>query len=148
FGSLSFLHHNRLGGLQVLLPGTEDWKYVKPIPGHAVCNLGDAMTIFSGGILRSNLHRVVPPPKAQSAFERWSLVFFTRPNAKDILAPLTKESTLIAEAVKNAPEGKYDTGSSAGEWFARRIRNQRIANRTGPETWRASRGTEHKVEAV
>lgn len=28
FGSLSFLH-NRLGGLQVLPPGAEDWQYVK-----------------------------------------------------------------------------------------------------------------------
>ncbi|KAI0315077.1 hypothetical protein OF83DRAFT_1174175 [Amylostereum chailletii] len=145
----SFLHHNRLGSLQVLLPGTEDWKYVKPLPGHAICNLGDAMTIFSGGILRSNLHRVVPPPNAQSAFERWSLVFFTRPNTAEILAPLAGESALIAEAVNGAPEGKFDTGgSSAGEWFARRIKNQRIANRTGPETWLASRGMEHKVEAV
>ncbi len=67
--------HNRLGGLQVLLPGTDEWKYVKvriqftsprhvglpfqPIPGHAICNIGDAMAIFSAGILRSNLHRVV-----------------------------------------------------------------------------------------
>ncbi|KAI0316905.1 Clavaminate synthase-like protein [Amylostereum chailletii] len=148
FGSLSFLHHNHLGGLQVLLPGTENWTYVKPISGHAVCNIGDALTIFSGGILRSNLHRVVPPPKAQAAFERWSLVFFTRPNAAQVLAPLVNESTLIADSVNNAPDGKFSTGSSAGEWFARRIKNQRIANRTGPETWRASRGMEHKVEAV
>lgn len=32
---------------------------LQPIPGHAICNLGDAMAIFSGGILRSNLHRVL-----------------------------------------------------------------------------------------
>jgi isopenicillin N synthase-like dioxygenase len=73
-GRQSFLH-NRLGGLQVLPPGTDEWKYVKvgrcpcsnrvlglpfqPMPGHAICNLGDAMAIFSAGILRSNLHRVV-----------------------------------------------------------------------------------------
>lgn len=60
-----------------MVPGTTQWQYVKvctglysqncfsslphrqPIPGHAICNLGDSMTIFSGGILRSNLHRVV-----------------------------------------------------------------------------------------
>jgi isopenicillin N synthase-like dioxygenase len=28
FGSLSFLH-NRLGGLQVLPPGAEEWQYIK-----------------------------------------------------------------------------------------------------------------------
>lgn len=76
FGSLSFLH-NRLGGLQVLPPGVKEWQYVKvrqqakllhtfhslacvqPIPGHAICNVGDALSLFSGGILRSNLHRVM-----------------------------------------------------------------------------------------
>ncbi|KAJ7226200.1 hypothetical protein C8J57DRAFT_1389997 [Mycena rebaudengoi] len=52
----SLFLHNRLGGLQVLIPGTEEWQYVKPLPGHAICNLGNAMVIFSGGILRSNRH--------------------------------------------------------------------------------------------
>ncbi|KAI0058454.1 Clavaminate synthase-like protein [Artomyces pyxidatus] len=141
FGSLSFLH-NRLGGLQVFPPGVEEWKYVKPIPGHAVCNLGDAMTIFSGGILRSNLHRVVPPPKEQGTLDRWSLVHFTRPGYSVVLKPL--DSALIADAVVKAPEGKYETGSTAGEWFGRRIANMRLNNRKGPETWHASRGTEHR----
>ncbi|KAF9812467.1 hypothetical protein IEO21_06185 [Rhodonia placenta] len=72
FGSLSFLH-NRLGGLQVMVPGTQTWQYVKPLPGHAICNLGDAMSVFSGGILKSNLHRVVAPPKEQAKILRWSL---------------------------------------------------------------------------
>jgi isopenicillin N synthase-like dioxygenase len=58
FGSLSFLH-NRLGGLQVFVPGAESWQYVKPIPHHAICNVGDALAIMSGGILRSNMHRVM-----------------------------------------------------------------------------------------
>ncbi|KAI0637480.1 Clavaminate synthase-like protein [Trametes polyzona] len=146
FGSLSFLH-NRLGGLQVMVPGTNEWQYVKPIPGHAICNLGDAMTIFSGGILRSNLHRVVPPPKEQGYYERWSLVFFTRPGHSVVLRPLTDESPVIAEAVAKLPPGKYETGATSKDWFSRRIRNQRIKNRTGPETWRASRGTEHQPSA-
>ncbi|KZV94738.1 Clavaminate synthase-like protein [Exidia glandulosa HHB12029] len=148
FGSLSFLHHKLLGGLQVLPPGTEAWKYVKPIPGHAICNVGDALSIFSGGILRSNLHRVVPPPKAQAAFERWSLVFFTRPGYSQLLEPLVNDSPLIAAAVGSALPGRFSTGATAKEWFTRRIKNQRIANRAGPETWRESRGTEHKVEAI
>ncbi|KAF4611479.1 hypothetical protein D9613_004584 [Agrocybe pediades] len=146
FGSLSFLH-NRLGGLQVLVPGAETWQYVKPIPYHAICNIGDALSIFSGGILRSNLHRVVPPPGRQAGLERWSVVFFLRPGNSVVLRALAEQSPIIADAVKNAPEGKYETGSTSFEWFSRRIRNQRIKNRTGPETWMASRGTEHKVEA-
>lgn len=122
-----------------------------------------------------------PPPGAQAGLERWSLVFFTRPGDSSILSALTGESTKIAEAVlisSEAPIGdvnnknsKFDTRSTAGEWFSRRIKNQRINNREvcinalfilsywslglyldmtdklfvvqkGPETWMASRGTE------
>ncbi|KAJ7485748.1 hypothetical protein FB451DRAFT_64354 [Mycena latifolia] len=143
FGSLSFLH-NRLGGLQVLVPGAETWQYVKPIPGHAICNLGDAMAIFSGGILRSNLHRVVNPPGAQGTLHRFSLVYFTRPGNSIILRALTDESQMVADAVASAPDPKkFDTGVTSFDWFTRRIKNQRIKNRKGPETWMASRGTEH-----
>ena len=117
FGSLSFLH-NRLGGLQVLPPGTPDWQYVRPIPGHAICNVGDALTLFSGGILRSNLHRVVPPPGAQAAYPRWSLVFFTRPGNSVHLRALTDESELInANVSRLSPEErtKYDPNTTANE---------------------------------
>ncbi|KAH9918560.1 uncharacterized protein BXZ73DRAFT_105192 [Epithele typhae] len=79
FGSLSF-PHNRLGGLQVLPPRSDQSFYVKPLPGHAICNVGDAPNIFSGGILRSNIHRVVPPSREQAQYERHSVVFFTCPN--------------------------------------------------------------------
>jgi isopenicillin N synthase-like dioxygenase len=73
FGSLTILF-NRIGGLQVLLPGTQDWVYVKPVPGCAIINLGDAMVKFSAGLLRSNLHRVVSPPGRQAELVRYSLV--------------------------------------------------------------------------
>ncbi|KAH9037671.1 Clavaminate synthase-like protein [Lactarius pseudohatsudake] len=148
FGSLSFLH-NRLGGLQVLPPGTDEWKYVKPIPGHAICNLGDAMAIFSAGILRSNLHRVVPPPKAQASFERWSLVFFTRPGHLVPLAPLTTESTLIAEAAARAPEGRYATGSTAGNGSGGAFRTSGLRTEQAlRHGWRAvERSTRRRTEA-
>ncbi|CCL98642.1 uncharacterized protein FIBRA_00644 [Fibroporia radiculosa] len=147
FGSLSFLH-NRLGGLQVMVPGTQTWQYVKPIPGHAICNLGDAMSILSGGILKSNMHRVVSPPKEQGKYTRWSLVFFTRPGDSVELRALVDESPIIAQAVAEDPEKNYNTGVTMKDWFARRIKNQRIKNRTGPETWRASRGMEHQPSAI
>ncbi|KAF5352831.1 hypothetical protein D9756_006287 [Leucocoprinus leucothites] len=147
FGSLSFLH-NRLGGLQVLAPGSDDWQYVKPIPNHAICNIGDALSVFSGGILRSNMHRVLPPPGEQSAYERWSLVFFTRPGNSKVLRALVESSPIIATSVKSKPEKSFETGVTAKEWFARRVRYQRIANRKGPESWMASRGTEANPAAA
>jgi len=143
FGSLSFLH-NRLGGLQVLVPGTKEWQYVKPLPGHAICNLGDAMVIFSGGILRSNLHRVVNPPGAQASLDRYSLVYFTRPADSVVLRALTDESPLIADAVAHASDPKrFEPGVTALEWLTRRVKNRRAANQTGLGAWLESRGTEH-----
>ncbi|KAF9235059.1 hypothetical protein BU15DRAFT_78435 [Melanogaster broomeanus] len=121
FGSLSFLY-NRLGRLQVMPPGHTEW---------------------SGGILRSNIHRVVPPPGIQGDHERWSLVFFTRPGNSKTLRALVEDSPFIAESVKDYLENHFETGSTAAAWFARRVKYQRINNRKGPETWAASRGTEH-----
>ena len=58
FGSVTVLF-NRLGGLQVLPPASngmkEEWAYVKPLKGHCVVNLGDAMVKFTAGVLRSNV---------------------------------------------------------------------------------------------
>ncbi|EPT03379.1 hypothetical protein FOMPIDRAFT_1116437 [Fomitopsis schrenkii] len=142
FGTLTFLH-NRLGGLQVMPPGSQRWLYIRPLPGHAVCNIGDALSIFSGGILRSALHRVMPPPGTQSRFERYSVAFFTRPRNSVVLRHLGHGSDMIARAVAKAPEGEFDTGTTSAEWVARRIRKLRLKNRQGPETWYASLGTEH-----
>ncbi|KAI0760590.1 Clavaminate synthase-like protein [Fomes fomentarius] len=141
YGSLSFLH-NRLGGLQVLPPGSDKWFYIKPLPGHAICNIGDALNIFSGGILRSNIHRVVPPPKTQAQYERWSLVFFTRPNDTVELRHQADKSAMIADAIAKATPGKYEPGATAQEWLARRIRSRRVTNFKGAESWEAHKGTE------
>ncbi|KAJ3552761.1 hypothetical protein NM688_g3982 [Phlebia brevispora] len=144
FGSLSFLH-NRLGGLQVMPPGSQSCPFShQPLPGHAICNIGDALSVFSGGILRSNVHRIVTAPKEQAKYDRWSTGFFTRPANYVELVALTDESPMIAEAVKNAPDpSKFRTGQTSEEWLARRVKYQRIKNRTGPESWHASKGTEH-----
>jgi len=150
FGSLSFLH-NRLGGLQVLVPGNVEWQYIKPIPGCAICNIGDALKVLSGGILQSNMHRVVPPPGQQGSYTRWSLVYFARPGNSVVLNPLESSSSAIAKAIATlSPEdqAKLRTGSTSGEWFKRRIKYQRINNRTGPESWKASRGTEHQPQKI
>ena len=72
-----------------------------------------------------------PPPREQSKYERWSLVFFTRPGNTHELRAMTDESPMIADAVAKAQNpDMYHTGASAGDWFTRRIKNQRLKNRT------------------
>lgn len=70
-----------------------------------------------------------PPPGNQSAFERWSLVYFTRPGNSVVLRALVEDSPLIAASVAKSPEKRFETGATSLDWFSRRIRNQRINNR-------------------
>lgn len=131
YGSLSFLH-NRLGGLQVLPPGGSGWTYVRPLPGHAICNIGDTLTVFSAGILRSSLHRVVPPPGAQAEHVRWSVVFFSRPAFDVPLKALTEESEVIKRALESLPEEdrkNFYPECTAGEWYKRRVKFSRASVR-------------------
>lgn len=136
FGSLTILH-NRLGGLQVLPPGLPaadeaSWSYVLPMPGHAICNVGDSLAILSGGILRSNIHRVVAAPGEQAHHARWSLVFFTRPGNGVRLAAFSEKSDLIAAAMaRMQPELKsvFESNVTAGEWVNKRNKLGRVNNR-------------------
>lgn len=95
------------------------------------------------------------------------MVFFTRPGYSQLLEALTGESKMVAEAIERvADKSIYFSGQTSKEWFFRRIKLQRTKNQKvwpfctlpsvpvlmyvvqGPETWRASRGTEHRPEAA
>lgn len=122
FGSVTVLF-NRLGGLQVLPPGKDsEWCYVKPLPGHAVINLGDAMAKFTNGLLRSNIHRVVSPPGAQGDYTRYSLVYFSRPE-NQVLMKRLKGSSKIPDLA----EGEADEEITAKDWIIRRALGHRHA---------------------
>lgn len=142
---------NQLGGLQVVNPESQDYKYVKPQPGCAIINLGDALIKLLGGRLYSGVHRVVGksllsqgrvyvpcsasllppgPPGEQAQSPRHSVVYFARPNGsiklKSLLDPDDGEEAMTAD-----------------DWIAQRARLRRMANFKGEETYLASRGTEH-----
>lgn len=89
--------------------------YVKPVPGHPIVNLGDAMVTFTGGIVRSNVHRVVPPPPPQDQLDRSSLVFFTRPENEVIMRRL-KGGLIDKQPAPAQPE----TEMTAEEWWMAR----------------------------
>ena len=43
---------------------------------------------------------------------------------------MAESSEMVAEAIQKPENAKFETGgATAGEWFARRIKNQRIKNR-------------------
>lgn len=121
FGSVTVLF-NRLGGLQVLPPGADaDWVYVRPLPGHAIVNLGDAMVKFTNGLLRSNIHRVVAPPGAQAEETRYSLVYFARPEDRVMLRRLDGSDLIPAMA-----EGQVEEEINSKDWIIRRALGRRV----------------------
>ncbi|KAF2114107.1 putative oxidoreductase [Lophiotrema nucula] len=144
FGSVTVLF-NRLGGLQVRLPDYIDaippathgissieqqlcndgWAYVRPLPGHCIVNLGDALVKFSDGKLRSNIHRVVAPPGEQAKLTRYSLVYFCRP----------EDDVVLQSMVEGGQEDEEKV--TAKEWILRRALGRRKA-----DGWEKSNGTE------
>lgn len=98
---------NIVGGLQILPPGSakrddQFWKHVRPKTGCALMNLADAMVEWSGGLLRSNLHRIVTPPGRQWSSDRYSIAYQVRAASTASMQPLkssvipTKGSTATA----------------------------------------------------
>ncbi|KAI0903079.1 hypothetical protein F4823DRAFT_619940, partial [Ustulina deusta] len=123
---------NALGGLQIYMPENlvgpgeqAGWRYVKPEPGMAIFNLGDAFVKWSEGELKSTIHRVVTPPGEQAKWTRYSLAYFTRPDNHVLLKPLgrkalpsdagTKYPSFKEWAVRRAMAGKSD-GFKKGDW--------------------------------
>ena len=135
FGSITVLF-NRLGGLQVLPPGTDQWCYVKPLRGHAVVNLGDALVKFTAGVLRSNVHRVVNPPGEQGGADRMSLVYFSRPE-DDVVLKVLEGSQVIDASRERQPTAEEEEEVTSKEWIKRRL----LGMRQGGD-WQKSRGTE------
>jgi isopenicillin N synthase-like dioxygenase len=134
FGSVTILF-NRQGGLQVLPPGkTAEWCYVRPLPGHAVINLGDAMVKFTNGLLRSNIHRVVSPPGAQANTTRYSLFYFSRPE-EDVMMKRLEGSSMVPPL----PDGVKEDEINSKDWIIRRA----LGNRVGTPKVEKLEGTEN-----
>ena len=93
---------------------------MRPLPGHAIINLGDAMTKFTNGLLRSNVHRVVAPPGEQANSTRYSLVYFSRPE-NDVLLKRLEGSDLVPEL----GEGDVEEDICAREWITRKAMSTR-----------------------
>lgn len=131
YGSLTILF-NWLGGLQILnrqvsvqrsriervrltkrRTKTGDWEWVRPLPGCAICNIGDSMEMFTGGKLLSGVHRVLGAPGEQATLDRYSLVYFIRPEDDVKMLDLTLSGEERAQKEAEAYGFK--------EWFYRKV---------------------------
>lgn len=113
FGSLTLLWSQDVAGLQIKTTKEGEWKYVRPVDGGVVCNIGDTVQFWSKGYLKSTTHRVVRPPEDQAGDYRLGLLYFVRPgNEVDIR---TAPSPLLTRLrlVKGGEEG--GSGEGKGE---------------------------------
>lgn len=81
--SLTILHQDDVGGLQVFDAATLAWRSIRPRPGAFVVNIGDTFMALSNGRYRSCLHRAV----VNSRVARRSLAFFLCPEMDKVVRP-------------------------------------------------------------
>ncbi|MCJ1385609.1 hypothetical protein MMC17_008732 [Xylographa soralifera] len=114
FGSVTVLF-NILGGLQILPSGKENveahWEYVKPERGHAIINIGDTITKWTNGLLRSAMHRVTYAPGDQGDLTRWSLAYFSHAEDTSLMKRLEGSDVIPALA-----DGTVEEDITVVEW--------------------------------
>ncbi|KAL2826749.1 oxidoreductase [Aspergillus pseudoustus] len=129
-GAITLLF-NVVGGLQILPAGRENvaanWRYIKPEPGCAVVNIGDTLVEWTGGLLRSSLHRVVTAPGEQGGVTRRSVAYLVRP------ANSGSMRRLKGGRIPPVGDGDEEETRSVNEWAAWRSR-QVMLGQLKPQT--------------
>ncbi len=92
-GFLSFVHQDRVGGLQVERDGR--LIDVPALPGALVVNIGEMFQLVTRGYYKATVHRVVAPP---AGVDRISLAYFFNPKLEATLTPVELPPDLAALA--------------------------------------------------
>ncbi|KAF9888980.1 hypothetical protein FE257_008150 [Aspergillus nanangensis] len=150
-----------VGGLQIADPEAvhqaqggpvpeESWRWVQPLPGHAIVNLGEAMEIFSNQVLRSGLHRVVKAPGPQVAHDKYSVLLVVRPR-DDTLMQSFQSPVIPQEEGEKHRESEVMTSIEWGNSKIRRLQDhidKTFTERSGKAFALDRSWKQGKVEAV
>ncbi|PPQ89672.1 hypothetical protein CVT25_013858 [Psilocybe cyanescens] len=148
YGCLTFLYADPTpSALQVFLqrPGAVDqsksglpseqgqeegvWINADPIPGCVVCNIGEMWEIWTDGLYRSTLHRVVH----RGSNYRVSIPFFFEPNFDAIIKPLPVMARIRSKGGSDAVKVK-STGREPviyGDFLVSKVGNNFATDRKG-----------------
>ncbi|KAM0755746.1 Clavaminate synthase-like protein [Meredithblackwellia eburnea MCA 4105] len=112
FGFCTLLATSGAPGLEVFT-GTS-WVAVEPTKNSYIVNVGDLLSLYTGGEYKSSLHRVIN----KSGVERYSIPFFMDGNS-DILVSPTRGTTTgkfkpitVEEHLRNRFDGTYSSDSA------------------------------------
>jgi len=88
FGTMTLLvHHGSAEGLEIQRPD-DTWLHAPSIPGAAIVNVGDLLTRWTNGQLKSVLHRVVPLEGEAAQRSRYSATLFYEPRHEIVISCL------------------------------------------------------------
>ena len=97
---------------------TEDsWRWVKPVPGTAIVNIGNALEVLTNKALTAGLHRVVRAPGEQAPFDRYSVLVGTRAANRFPMKPLQSPQISPLVDAANAEIAKM----TSGQWATHNI---------------------------
>ncbi|EGW35501.1 uncharacterized protein SPAPADRAFT_58740 [Spathaspora passalidarum NRRL Y-27907] len=93
--TLLFQRENQ-AGLEIYSPVSKQWESVPFVPSNdagvappIVVNIGDLLSYWTAGLLKSTIHRVKFPKEVQeTGQDRYSIVFFSHPNDDALLEPV------------------------------------------------------------
>lgn len=86
YGSITLLFQKDIPGLEVQASRTE-WISAPLIEGAILVNVGDQMELWTNGLFKSTLHRVVFLPEHKH-LDRYSMPFFVHPDDNIPLSPV------------------------------------------------------------
>ncbi|KAL8279760.1 hypothetical protein RQP46_007855 [Phenoliferia psychrophenolica] len=108
FGFLTILATNGVTGLEVFTPqGT--WEPVPAVENAFVINLGDLLSLFTGGDYKSDLHRV----QNVSGEERYSIPFFLDGANQALVKPIKGSLGMVPITVEEHLRNRLDGGLQA-----------------------------------
>ncbi|KAJ5811678.1 hypothetical protein N7474_007979 [Penicillium riverlandense] len=108
FGSLTLLFSQPMASLQLMDHHSQQWRWVKHIPGAIVVNAGEMFEWWTGGYYKATIHRVCQPPADQRNQDRCGLFYFVVPNSHVKINTLLDESPVLRRA---GVERKFEPGT-------------------------------------
>eukprot|EP00742_Colponemidia_sp_Colp-10_P003205 GILJ01003414.1.p1 GENE.GILJ01003414.1~~GILJ01003414.1.p1 ORF type:complete len:352 (-),score=45.12 GILJ01003414.1:95-1150(-) len=112
YGCLTLVNQDQTPGALQVMNAAGEWVNANPIPGAFVVNIGDMITIWTNGLYKSTLHRVMNI----ATNYRVSIPFFYEPNYDSVITPLPNVGDPASYSQKAVMYGDHLFGKVANNF--------------------------------